>query len=417
MTMQIVADNAAPRSIHIARARHRAFECPDCAAPRPLVCAAAQESLRGRIFCGEPVSTPDRVRGRLFPENAPAPAAPARRKAPKALASSAGALADTASKPHRIDVHHHIVPPRYVSDMGLEWVNRHNDPLPLHGPLEWTPERSIAEMDRNGVATAITSLSDPGVWSGDVAKSRGVARYCNEYAAELVRDHPGRFGVFASLALPDIEGSLREIEYAFDVLHADGIVLMTSYGDRWPGDPAFAPVFDELNRRKAVVYFHPTAAPCCEGLIPDVADAVVEFLFDTVRAVTSLLYSGTFTRCGDIRWIFSHAGSAVPLLAARIARLARITPAVQPRLPDGAMHELQKLYFDVAQQASPEGLAPLMMLVSARQVLFGSDYPWAPPGMMGQTVAGLAAYGFSPEDLHAIERGNALRLFPRFARP
>ena len=128
------------------------------------------------------------------------------------------------------------------------------------------------------------------------------------------------------------------------------------------GDAAFAPVFDGLNRRKAIVYFHPTAAPCCEGLIPDVADAVVEFLFDTVRAVTSLLYSGTLSRCSDIRYIFSHAGSAVPLLAGRISRLARITEAVNPRLPNGAMHELKRLYYDVAQQASLEGLAPLMTL-------------------------------------------------------
>ncbi len=175
------------------------------------------------------------------------------------------------------------------------------------------------------------------------------------------------------------------------------------------GDAAFAPVFDGLNRRKAIVYFHPTAAPCCEGLIPDVADAVVEFLFDTVRAVTSLLYSGTLSRCSDIRYIFSHAGSAVPR--------ARITEAVNPRLPNGAMHELKRLYYDVAQQASLEGLAPLMTLVSADQVLFGSDYPWAPPGMMAQTVAGLAAFGFQPDELQAIERGNALRLFPRFAQP
>ncbi|MGZ3546676.1 MAG: amidohydrolase family protein, partial [Gemmatimonadaceae bacterium] len=279
---------------------------------------------------------------------------PAAKEAPKRKPGNAKETAAAAANPHRIDVHHHIVPPRYVTDMGLKWVNRHNAPLPLHGPLEWTPERSLAEMDRNGVATAITSLSDPGVWTGDVARSRSVARY--DYAAQLARDYPGRFGVFASLALPDIEGSLREIEYAFDVLGADGIVLMTSYGDKWPGDAAFAPVFDELNRRKAVVYFHPTAAPCCEGLIPDVADAVIEFLFDTVRAVTSLLYGGTLSRCSDIRYIFSHAGSAVPLLAGRISRLARITEAVNPRLPNGALHELQKLYFDVAQQASPEGL-------------------------------------------------------------
>ena len=385
MTMQVGVGESASRPI--SRFRHGFAACAGCCEPRRSSLAFSATGVPGT------------------------------KKAPKAKSDAGRQNAAAAAKPHRIDVHHHIVPPRYVTDMGLKWVNRHNAPLPLHGPLQWTPEQSIAEMDRNGVATAITSLSDPGVWSGDVARSRSVARYCNDYAAQLARDYPGRFGVFASLALPDIEGSLREIEYAFDVLGADGIVLMTSYGDRWPGDAAFAPVFDELNRRKAVVYFHPTAAPCCEGLIPDVADAVVEFLFDTVRAVTSLLYSGTLSRCSDIRYIFSHAGSAVPLLAGRISRLARITEAVNPRLPNGAMHELKRLYYDVAQQASPEGLAPLMTLVSADQVLFGSDYPWAPPGMMAQTVAGLAAFGFQPDELQAIERGNALRLFPRFAQP
>ena len=319
--------------------------------------------------------------------------------------------------PHRIDVHHHIIPPRFIPEMGMSWVNRHNEPLPLHQPFQWTPAMSIEEMDKNGVATGMTSVSDPGVWNGDVDKSRAMMRYCNEYGADLVRDHKGRFGMFATLALPDVDGCLREIEYALDDLKADGFVLMTSYDNKWPGDAAFAPVLDELNRRKAVVYVHPTAPARCESLIPDVADAVVEFLFDTVRAVTSLLFSGTFSRCSDIKFIFSHAGSAVPLLAARIARLSRITPSVNARLPHGATHELKKLFYEIAQQASPEGLAPLMTLATVDRIMFGSDFPWAPPGMMAQTIAGLNAYGFKPSELQAIERGNALRLFPRFVTP
>ena len=183
MSMQVGLEGGASRPI--ARFRHGVFSCAGCCEPRPVAFSAT----------GVPA-----------------------KKAPKRKTDNAKTNAAAAAKPHRIDVHHHIVPPRYITDMGLTWVNRHNAPLPLHGPLEWTPERSIAEMDRNGVATVITSLSDPGVWSGDVAKSRAVARHCNDYAAQLARDYPGRFGVFASLALPDIEGSLREIEYVFDVL-------------------------------------------------------------------------------------------------------------------------------------------------------------------------------------------------------
>ena len=350
---------------------------------------------------------------KLRPEMLAATVSKRRRRKTEAKSGESD-LKTAATTPHRIDVHHHIIPPRYIQEMGLTWVNRHNEPLRLHQPLHWTPAISVEEMDKNDVATAITSISDPGVWNGNVEKSRAMMRYCNEYGADLVRDYKGRFGTFAMLTLPDVDGCLREIEYALDTLKADGFVLMTSYDNKWPGDAAFAPVLDELNRRKAVVYVHPTAPARCESLIPDVADAVVEFLFDTVRAVTSLLFSGTFSRCSDIRFIFSHAGSAVPLLAARIARLSRITASANARLPHGALHELKRLYFEVAQQASPEGLAPLMTLTAVDRIMFGSDFPWAPPGMMAQTIAGLKAYGFKPSELRAIERGNALGLFPRF---
>ena len=187
-------------------------------------------------------------------------------------------------------------------------------------------------------------------------------------------DHPNRFGVFASLPLPDIEGSLREIAYALDELKSEGIGLLTNYDGKYPGDPAFAPVFEELNRRKAVVYFHPAQAPCCAAHGIGVPAATLDFPFDTTKAITSMLFAGTFARCRDIRFIFSHAGGTVPFLAERIARL-QVRPEFKAAVPDGVMFELKRLFFDTALSANELAFSALLKLVAPDQVLFGSDYP------------------------------------------
>jgi predicted TIM-barrel fold metal-dependent hydrolase len=254
-------------------------------------------------------------------------------------------------------------------------------------------------------------VSAPGTWFGDVEQGRRLSRECNEYAAQLARDHPGRFGTLVSLPLPDVEGSLREIEYAFDVLKADGVVLMTSYDNRWLGEGAYAPVFEELDRRGAVVLFHPTVAPCCETLMTDIPDALVEFMFDTVRAVVGMLYSGSFTRYANMRFIVPHCGSAVPLLKARVSGLANWNQPLAARLPHGPLHELKKLYYDTALSARPECFAPLLELVTAKNIVLGTDYPWG--GMtVADTIAGVARQGFGAAELRLIERDNALSLFP-----
>ena len=240
-----------------------------------------------------------------------------------------------------------------------------------------------------------------------------LARHCNEYAAELRRDHPLRFGMFASLPLPDVDASLKEIGYALDVLKADGIGLMTNYGGRYPGEADFAPVFDELERRKAVVYFHPTAALCGFAL-DTIPAATLEFPFDTTRAIVSLLVGGTFARCRNIRFIFSHAGGAVPFLAERIARL-EARPEFKKSVPDGVVAELKRLRYDTALSANRFAFRALLELVPAANVLFGSDYPFAPEATMTASVRGLKTLGLAATDLLAIERGNALELFPRLA--
>jgi len=311
--------------------------------------------------------------------------------------------------PHRIDVHHHILPPNYVRIVGDDRIG----PLLVSGKTPvWTPQQSIEAMDRNGIEKSITSISSPGLWFGDIETTRRLTRECNDYATKMRHDHPGRFGVFASLPLPDVEGSLHEIGYALDELKADGIGLLTNYDGKYPGDPAFAPVFEELNRRKAVVYFHPTGAPCCAAHGIGIPAATLEFPFDTTKAVTSMLFAGTFARCRDIRFIFSHAGGTVPFLAQRIARL-QVRPEFKASIPDGVMFELKRLFFDTALSTNEFAFSALLKLVAPQQVLFGSDYPFAPETTMTATVKGLSDLGLPPDVLQAIERTNALRLFDR----
>lgn len=313
------------------------------------------------------------------------------------------------SNPRRIDVHHHMLPPEYAR-LTRERILQITSGDPT--VLNWTPEVTFAQMDQYGVASAILSLPVPGAWHQGKENSRKLARIANEYGARLSKDHPGKFGVFAAIPLPDVEGSLKEIEYAFDALHADGVYLQTSYDDKWPGDPAFAPVFDELNRRKAVVFVHPTEPVCCANLIPGIPSNVVEFVFDTTRAIVSFLAGGTFARCPDIRFIFCHSGGTMPVLAARINGFFQARSALASQAPNGAMYELKRQYYDVANATNPSSLAALMKLVPTSQIVWGSDFPYR---AVGPTATGWDSYEAAPEIKSAVNRDNALRLFPRFA--
>ncbi len=304
--------------------------------------------------------------------------------------------------PHRIDVHHHHTPPPYVAA-----ITAHNVPGPVR---DWTPARSLDDMDRADVATAVMSITTPALRFLDDAGARTLARECNEYTARLVTDSRGRFGMFAVMPMPHVDATLEEIAYALDILKADGIGLLTSYGDKWLGDPAFAPVMDELNRRRAVVYTHPTTADCCGNLIPDVPESVIEWGTDTSRTIASVVFSGTAARCPDMKIIFSHGGGTMPFLTERYTRLPLINRSLAPRVPNGVEYELKRFYYDTAQAAHPMALASLTRLVPTSQIVFGSDFPYR---TAADHVKGLAAFGFSASDLQAIERENAARLLPR----
>jgi predicted TIM-barrel fold metal-dependent hydrolase len=270
-------------------------------------------------------------------------------------------------------------------------------------------------MDRQGISGAVLSISTPGVLLGDMAATRRLARASNLFAAQTVADHPTRFGMFASLPLPEVKASLAEIAYALDTLRAEGVVLLTNYRDRYLGDAAFMPVFDELNHRKATVYVHPTSCGCTHGVLPDNPTAMIEFPHDTTRTVSSLLSSGTFTRCPDIKFIFSHAGGTVPFLADRMARIFAIDRRLAARTPGGILPILKRQYYDTASTANPMSFGALINMVTPANVLLGTDYPFVAEAGVKGTIDGLRQVGLDSDAIAAIEGGNAARLFARFA--
>jgi predicted TIM-barrel fold metal-dependent hydrolase len=303
----------------------------------------------------------------------------------------------------RIDVHHHYIPPVHSDIMATKRSSGR--------PPKWTPQMSLDEMDKSGIATAIVSLVQPGAWfEDDMPLSRRIARECNDYGAKMIQDHPGRFGLFAAVSPPDTGGSLKEIEYVFDTLKADGVGLQSNYGDKWLGHASLKPILEELNRRKAVVYVHPLVAACCGQLSVGTFPAVIEVPHDTTRTVTSLLLSGSFARFPDIKWIFSHAGGTIPMLAGRINFFHGNAKNAAEFAPDGIEAELRRLYYDTANATHPASMAALLKLVAPSQVLYGSDYPYV---AMNTQVASLQRLGLSSADLAAIMNGNAGRLLPR----
>jgi predicted TIM-barrel fold metal-dependent hydrolase len=312
----------------------------------------------------------------------------------------AGLLAQ-APKPFRIDVHHHLMYPGYLDEVAGRRAG---------STFKWSPQMSLEDMDKSGIALSVLSLIQPSAVTVDVEKGRRIARTSNEYGAQLARDHKGRFASFATLPLLDADGSLKEIAYALDTLKADGMALMTSYQDKYLGDASFAPVWDELNRRKAVVYTHPLSPECCKNVKSDVPPAVIEYATDTTRTIASLVFSGTASRYPDIRWIFSHSGGTMPFLLSRFVRQEiDMKDRAVKAMPKGLMYELRKFHYDTAQGNHSGALAALMKVVTPSQVLFGTDFPFRDGA---EEIGGLSAFQFRPEELRAIERDNALKLIP-----
>lgn len=283
-----------------------------------------------------------------------------------------------------VDVHAHFVTDRYVA---AATAAGHSHPDGMPGWPSWSVGAHLDMMDANGIGVAMLSISSPGTHFGDDAAARALSREVNEFGAGVMGDHPGRFGHFASLPLPDIDGSLAEIDYALDILGSDGVTVETNAHGRYLGDPAFAPVWTELDRRGAAVFVHPTSPPA-----PEVAlgrpSPMLEFLFDSARTVSDLLFTGVFARHRRIRWIFTHGAGALPLLADRLEMFRSVLGSGDPS--DSTVHALlRELWFDMAGTPFPHQIPAYARVFAPERLLYGSDYCWTPAPLVAAQIAAI----------------------------
>ena len=310
-----------------------------------------------------------------------------------------------------VDLHHHVIPDFY-------WEASNKDGNAAGGitPPRWSLEGAIAYLDEAGIDVAVASISTPGVHFGDDAAARTLAHRVNEYLADLRRERPDRFGGFAALPLPYVDGALEQIEYAFDVLELDGVSMMTNADGSYLGDGRFAAIFEELQRRGAVAFIHPTASPDPIAHTLGLPDALLDYPVDTSRAIAKLHYSNTFARTPDVKYVFAHAGGTIPFVASRFAIVDEmdVIPGAQER---GAFADaLPRLHWDTASAFSDPVLHMLRSVAGLENVVFGTDYPYPRDAI---SIAGLRQLQNTGElddgERRGVLGGSAARLIPRLA--
>jgi 6-methylsalicylate decarboxylase len=314
-----------------------------------------------------------------------------------------------------IDVHAHCLPPAYrkaLGDAGLTTLDG-GYPIP-----EWSAEKAIEVMEAGNIETMMLSVSSPSVGFLDERSARvRLARTINEDIAQTLREHPGRFGGFATLPLPHVPESLTEIDHAFDELGLDGVIVETNTDGKYLGDPSLAPIFDKLNERHATIFLHPTAPACFDAVGLGRPAPLFEFPCDTARTVIDLVFSNTIRRCPNLKIILPHAGGVLPAIAQRIALLAPM-PVMKPSPKPSreVIAEFSGLYYDLAMSANQPSFDVLRTLAPLSQILFGSDFPFQPAANVAANVDNFRGLGGMTAEAHeAIARLNALRLFPRLA--
>ncbi len=303
----------------------------------------------------------------------------------------------------KIDTHHHIVPPAYAAWLEQRGITAGGLAIP-----KWSVEGALDVMAAEDTATGIFSVSTPGVHLGDDVEAREKAREVNEFTADVVAKHPGRFGFFATLTLPDVDGAIAEAKYAFDALKADGVVLISSVRGTYLGDESWAPLFEELDRRHAVVFIHPGDLPCAP--VPGIPPYAADFLLDTTRAAINIAKAGWLERFSNVKFILSHAGGFIPYAAQRIAHVV-----AADNTNEAGIARLRRFYFDTALSSSPFALPALLAFADPSHITFGSDWPYANKDRSVDFTKLLESYPLTETQRHAIYRGNAEKLFPRLA--
>jgi 6-methylsalicylate decarboxylase len=307
-----------------------------------------------------------------------------------------------------IDTHHHMLPDFF-------WQETENAHAPVGGlaPLRWSKDASISFMDDAGIDVAVLSLSTPGVHTGDSAKARTLARRCNEFSAELIRERPDRFGGFACLPLPDVDASLEELSCALDVLGLDGFVLFTNSNGVYLGDRSLEPVFEELERRKAVVYVHPNPSPDTAAHALGLPDNLLDFPTDTNRAVAQMHYTNRFARTPNVKYIFSHAGGSIPYLAARFAIIDEMGFIGGGEERGTAADMFRRIYWDTALAASNPVFRMLRDVAGIKQVLYGTDFPYLRRDLAVNTRRRiLESSELNDSERQSVLGRNASKLFP-----
>lgn len=313
------------------------------------------------------------------------------------------------SLPRRIDFHVHLIP-QFYQDAAYEAgagpaIGRYPD---------WSPELALDLMDKSGIEVALLSLAQPGVQFGDPRKALALAQRCNDYSAELNARWPRRFGAFAVVPMWDVGEAVGEIDRALGALKHQGVCLFASYGEKFLGDPWFDPVLDALNARDAVVFVHPALHPSSRTLDLPWPGFMMEYVFDTTRAAVNLVFSGAIERYPRIRFVLAHAGGLMPYFAWRLS----VSPMIDKRLeqisPAQVYGRLRRFWYDNALAPTAETFECLKGVAPLDQIVFGSDWPFANARVIAEAVRTYEGVAMPQQQREAIDRNNALSLFPQF---